>query len=156
MQQFTVPQFIDVEDKIIGPVTTRQFIILMVGFIFIAICYKFFDFSLFAFTGSIILLVAGTLAFLRINGRPFHFFILNVIQTLKKPGLRLWNNHIGNAYLEDNIEISIIGKKIKKSEHLENKAYSKSRLAELALIVDTKGVYRGEKDSNTMDIKTIL
>ncbi|KKS92044.1 MAG: hypothetical protein UV69_C0039G0006, partial [Parcubacteria group bacterium GW2011_GWE2_43_12] len=31
MQQFVVPQFIDVEDKIIGPITVRQFIIIMVG-----------------------------------------------------------------------------------------------------------------------------
>ena len=31
MQMFTVPQFIDVEDKIIGPITTRQFIICLVG-----------------------------------------------------------------------------------------------------------------------------
>ena len=27
MQQFVVPQFIDVEDKIIGSITVRQFII---------------------------------------------------------------------------------------------------------------------------------
>ena len=29
MQQFTVPQFIDVEPKIIGPITTRQFLIFL-------------------------------------------------------------------------------------------------------------------------------
>jgi hypothetical protein len=30
MQQFVVPQFIDVEDKIIGPISVRQFLTLMV------------------------------------------------------------------------------------------------------------------------------
>ena len=43
MQQFTVPQFIDFEDKIIGPITTRQFLILMGGFVAIALCYAIFD-----------------------------------------------------------------------------------------------------------------
>ena len=28
--RFTVPQFIDVEDKIFGPLTTRQFLIMLV------------------------------------------------------------------------------------------------------------------------------
>ena len=29
MDRFVVPQFIDVEDKIFGPVTVRQFLILL-------------------------------------------------------------------------------------------------------------------------------
>ncbi len=31
MQQFVVPQFIDVEDKILGPLTVRQFLIMLVS-----------------------------------------------------------------------------------------------------------------------------
>ncbi len=45
MRQFTVPQFIDVEDKIIGPLTVRQFLIMLTGFAVIGVSYKFADFS---------------------------------------------------------------------------------------------------------------
>lgn len=43
MLQFTVPQFIDVEDKIIGTITVRQFIILLVAAILIAVSYRVLD-----------------------------------------------------------------------------------------------------------------
>ncbi len=80
MQQFTVPQFIDVEDKIIGPVTTRQFIIMLSGALLIAVCYKLFDFSLFVTVSILIILIFGTFAFIKVNGRPFHLFILNLFR----------------------------------------------------------------------------
>jgi len=81
MQQFVVPQFIDVENKIIGPITTRQFVIFLVGALFIGAAYKLFDFALFITVGILILGICGIFAFGRINGRPFHYFLLNLIQT---------------------------------------------------------------------------
>ena len=65
MQQFTVPQFIDVEDKIIGPITVRQFIIMLSGFIIVAVFYKIFDFSAFIVFGFLILIIAGIFSFVR-------------------------------------------------------------------------------------------
>ena len=32
MEQFVVPQFIDAEDKILGPLTGRQFVIMLLVF----------------------------------------------------------------------------------------------------------------------------
>ena len=140
MQQFTVPQFIDVEDKIFGPITARQFIIMMAGFMLIGISYKFFDFALFIFVSIIIFGISGVFAFFKINGMPFHFFILNFIQTTKRHSLRVWNHHYGKDIEIDENEKDILEKKpiaLKKS-------YSVSRLAELSLIVDTAGAYQGE------------
>jgi len=139
MQQFTVPQFIDVENKIIGPITTRQFTILLAGAIIIAISYKLFDFSLFLFIGVIILALAATLAFVKINGRPFHFFILNAIQTLRRPRLRVWNNRLTVLTKEEKIPTIDF-----ETAPPTKKFYKESRLAELSLIVDTKGRYKGD------------
>lgn len=139
MQQFTVPQFIDVENKIIGPITTRQFLILLGAAILAAICYKLFDFSLFIFSLVIILAVAATFAFVKINGRPFHFFVLNAVQTLRRPSLRIWNNRAIILEQEERSPIVKAEDKVAPKEY-----YKKSRLAELALIVDTKGRYKGE------------
>ena len=47
MQQFTVPQFIDVEDKILGPISVRQFLIMLGGGLFAFVAYKVADFALF-------------------------------------------------------------------------------------------------------------
>ena len=47
MQQFVVPQFIEVEDKILGPITVRQFLIMLIAGILIFIVYRFADTALF-------------------------------------------------------------------------------------------------------------
>ena len=99
MQQFVVPQFIDVEDKIFGPITTRQFIILLVAGILIFLSFRFGDLSLFIFT----LVAVGSLAllfsFVKINGQQFHYFLLNLLQTTRKPSLRIWNKRHSNEEL---------------------------------------------------------
>ncbi len=143
MQQFTVPQFIDVEDKIIGPITARQFVIFLAAAILIAIAYKIFDFTLFVTFGVIIFLMAVTFGFIKINGRPFHFFLLNVIQTMRRPGIRVWNNRL--AQVVDMEKIPTLKFDSTKSA---KEYYEKSRLAELTLVVDTEGEYRGDEEEN--------
>lgn len=139
MQQFTVPQFIDVESKIIGPITTRQFLILLGAAILIAASYKLFDFTLFLTVSIGVFLIAVAFSFVKINGRPFHFFVLNATQTFRRPRLRVWNNKITPVQQEEKIPY------VKAEVKAEAKEYYKtSRLAEMALIVDTKGRYKGE------------
>lgn len=143
MQQFTVPQFIDVEDKIIGPITVRQFVIMLAGFTLIGISYKLFDFSLFLTMGILIFIIFGVFAFVKINHMPFHFFVLNFIQTLRRPGLRVWNNAL------QIVDIGFKEKDVKVAPEIPQapaKVYSGSRLAELSLIVDTRGAYPGEEN----------
>ena len=77
MEQFVVPQFIDVEDKIIGPVTTRQFVILLTAALIIFVAYKLADTALFIFLLCLVGGFALILAFVKINGQPFHYFLLN-------------------------------------------------------------------------------
>ena len=153
MQQFTVPQFIDVEDKIIGPITARQFIIMFSGVMLMAVGYKFFDFSLFIGSSIVIFLISGVFAFFKVNGMPFHFFVLNFIQTSKKPKKRVWINE-GKIVEED------AKKTINEYAPVLKKHINASRLSELALIVDTSGAYRGETntqaDENVKEsIKTV-
>src|SRR5680860_16542 len=140
MQQFTVPQFIDVESKIIGPITTRQFLVLLGAALIIGLSFRIFDFALFLFITVIVLIIASLFSFVKINGRPFHFFMLNAIQTLTRSNIRVWNHR---ASLNDNPEKSEVPIKIER-QAVVKEYYKKSRLAEVALIVDTKGKYKGE------------
>ena len=93
MQQFIVPQFIEVEDKIFGPITVRQFIIMMVAGMIVFLTYRYGDFALFVFTLVLLGGLSLILAFVKINGQAFHYFILNIIQTLRKPSLRIWQKN---------------------------------------------------------------
>jgi len=138
MQQFTVPQFIDVENKIIGPITTRQFLIILAAGIVAALAYRLFDFSLFLTVTIVVFGLAIVFSFVRVNGRPFHFFILNVVQTLRRPSLRVWNNR---AIVNQVAEKTFVKPEVKPTP---KEYYKKSRLAELALVVDTKGRYQGD------------
>lgn len=142
MQQFVVPQFIDIETKIFGPITIRQFIIMLVAGLFIFISYKLSDFALFIFETVIIIGVFGVFAFLKINGQPLHYFVMNFIQTLIKPKLRIWQKTIDQEMVKEKMkspktEINIFPSR--------KQLISTTRLGELALIIDTGGVYRGEE-----------
>jgi hypothetical protein len=146
MQMFTVPQFIDVEDKIIGPITARQFIICLVGMGFMVPAWRFLDLIWFIILALLDFVIVSTFAFVKINGRPFHYFILNVIQTTKKPNLRVWNHKnplkdLLSAEEASSEEVQTVTKKTPSRGPLIS-----SHLKELSLIVDTKGVYKGEDE----------
>ncbi len=141
MQQFVIPQFIDVEDKVIGPITVRQFVILLIGGGLCFIEYKLTDLALFLVEAAFTALIACVLAFVKINGRPIHYFILNAFQTLFRPKLRVWQKKFTATELKSywKEEKSMLPPEIRT----KNKVRA-SRLAEMALIVDTGGVYQGE------------
>ena len=150
MQQFTVPQFIDVEDKIIGPITARQFLIMLSGFMLIAVCYKIFSFNIFLILAILIFAISGVFAFFKVNGMPFHFFVLNFSQTTIRPGKRIWNHEFGK---ENVTEIKVEQSIAFKPEAKPRKSFSSSRLNELALIVDTQGAYQGESNDAKDEVK---
>ena len=142
MEQITVPQFLDVEDKIIGPITVRQFIEMLIGGIIIFIFYKSFDFSLFLVSGLLIFALTMIFAFAKINGQPFHNFLLNFIATLKNPKLKIWKKVVSDEAIKASL------KKPKEAEvavtRIKKPTVSAANLSELSLIVDTGGVYQGE------------
>lgn len=144
LNQFTVPQFIDVEDKIFGPITARQFIILLADGILLFICYKLFDLVLFA----VLLAVLGgfglVLAFVKINGQSFHYFILNIVQTLRRPPLRMWQKDLSDQNLK--LIMSITAVPPPPPPPPPKKELPRSRLSDLSLVVNTGGMYQPEEE----------
>ncbi|MDD5110685.1 MAG: PrgI family protein [Patescibacteria group bacterium] len=144
MQQFVVPQFLDVEDKVIGPITVRQFVMLLIsgGLIFLA--YKVSDFTLFLLWLIVIAILTILFAFIKVNGRPVHYLLLNFLQTMKRPHLSVWDKHLTPAELQTAMSVL----ETKPLVPVRNKPLvGSSRLAELSLIVDTGGVYEGEEEA---------
>lgn len=141
MDQFVVPQFIDVEDKIFGPVTTRQFLILLVAGLFLFVAFKLADTSLFIFLLATVGGSALILAFVKINGQSFHYFLLNLFQTLRRPSRRIWYKMDTKEELEQLRKIERVELPEKVSV-VPNLSYS--RLRDLALSVNTGGYYKPE------------
>ncbi len=143
-QQFVVPQFLDVEAKIIGPITGRQFVILLSVLVLDFIIYRLF-LNLF-----VVLIIAIPLtglafifAFAKVNGQPFHNIALNMLQTFRKPRLRVWDKSFSEQMLKERMKKDAIEPVI-TSEPIK-KPMDSSRLSELSLVVNTGGVYNPEE-----------
>ncbi len=140
--QFVVPQFIDAEDKIFGPITARQFIILMVVFLMDFILFRLLSFTQFLLFGIPLIALGGIVAFVRINGAPFHYFSLNLLQTFKKPRLRVWSREYSDAELRELMKVVPPPPLL----HFTRKGFTgSSRLQELTLVVNTGGIYKPEE-----------
>jgi len=142
MRQFVVPQFIQVENKVIGFITVRQFALLL-GALFISIAfYKFADVTLFIFITVVDFGVAGVFGWMKVNGRPIHYFFINFLKNFMSPNRRVWGKDDSDLYIKERMN--------KKNEEKEEEGTSKilalegSRLSELSLIVDTSGRYQGD------------
>lgn len=90
--QFQVPQFIEVEDKIFGPLTFKQFVYLAGG---AGACYLLWRALPLIVAAPLILAVGGlaaALAFFQYNGRPLIVAIEHAFFYFIKAKLYLWSN----------------------------------------------------------------
>jgi hypothetical protein len=73
--QFEVPQFIEIEDKIFGPLTWRQFLYMGGGGLMAAVMFLTMPFVVFVLLGIPLGAIAFALAFYPVNNRPFSHFL---------------------------------------------------------------------------------
>ena len=88
--QYQVPQFIEIEDKIFGPLTFKQFAYIAGGGAMCFIIYRFLPIYIAIF---FIVPIAGfslALAFYKVNNRPFVFMVESAIKFFLSKKLYLW------------------------------------------------------------------
>lgn len=90
--QFQVPQFIETEDKIIGPLTLKQFGYLAGGGFFLLMLYYVLEFWLWIIVAAIVGLFVIAMAFLKYHGRSFMVLFFAMISYLWRPRLFLWQS----------------------------------------------------------------
>lgn len=142
--QFVVPQFLDVEAKIIGPITARQFIIMLATILTEFLIYRIFlNLLVIIVLGIPVLLIGLAFAFGKVNGQPFHYIVINVIQTIRKPARRVWDKTLTDSDLKVYLQKDVVAvaDKVPFKAPLEQ-----SRLSELALVVNTGGVYQADDE----------
>lgn len=88
--QFNIPQFIDKEDKIVGPLTAKQLGWLFSGGAIMLILWAFLDTSALIAAGIPIALIVGALAFYRPNNQPLIRFLLSSVRYFTRPKMYVW------------------------------------------------------------------
>lgn len=87
--RFEVPQFIEIEDKIFGPLSWRQFLYLAGG-LGMAVVLFLTSTLLFVIFGIPLAALAFALAFIPVNSRPFSFFLEALFNYVSNEKLYLW------------------------------------------------------------------
>lgn len=90
--RYQVPQFIEVEDKIFGPLSFRQFAYLAGAAGFCVIVYNFFGLFLAILAGGPFVLLAVLLAFYKVNNRPFSETLRAMLSYAAARKLYLWEH----------------------------------------------------------------
>ena len=103
--QHQVPQFIDVEDKIFGPLTAKQFFYVAAGAAIIFIMYIFFQLWLVIILGAPIGGFFIAIAFLKLNGVPFIKIVSNALAYAGSNRLYLWKKIPKEIKPEEELEL---------------------------------------------------
>jgi len=141
MEQFKIPVDVQIEDKIVGPLTLRHLIIVSVGggiayMLYILLSPRYFwpiwlPPTLFM-TGLTI-----AFAFIKIHDMTFFQFILATIQFNLVPRKRIWKKGDGDAYISV-INPPKLKEKNKKTRKTEDKSLTKDkRIEEILKIVES-------------------
>src|ERR1041385_3731713 len=89
--QFSVPQFTDVEDKLIGPLTLKQFLIIFATGLVVLFFYSLLKLTIFFFFFAAPFALLGlAMTFGKFNGRPVYSYATVFINLLLKPPVRLF------------------------------------------------------------------
>jgi hypothetical protein len=88
--RFQVPQFIDIEDRIIGPLTLKMFGYYAVAFMVLVPLYVLLDLGLFITLALPIVGVAALFAHVRIHGQSFAAVLAHGIHFFVSPRIYLW------------------------------------------------------------------
>jgi hypothetical protein len=134
--QFKVPQFLEIEDKIFGPFTFREFVYLVGGAGLCYILYKLLGIWL----GIIPILVVGgfsaALTFYHPNGKPFIDMVEAGIKYSTQSKLYIWKRHLNKISDRQQQEMKATAELKKETMNQNGVKLSGSRLRDLAWSLD--------------------
>ena len=90
MSQYPVPQFIDREKRLIGPLTVRQVITIGINAGILFIMYFLLSFTVFIIVGVITTSATIVMTFIKINGRPLPNVVFSVLEYHLQPKVYVW------------------------------------------------------------------
>lgn len=145
--QYKIPQDVGIEDKIVGPLTLRQLIILALGFgvsyVLFAVLNKLYELNIIEYIIILIpALFAAAIALIKINNLRLSKFIILFLEFSIKPKRRMWDHRgISSIVLPDLSEPQAEAAKsaadIAEETAIEQKAKNASNLRNLSQVLDS-------------------
>lgn len=137
--QYSVPQFIEVEDKIIGPLTISQFLYILgaAGTLF-ALWSISPTIEIFLIPAIPILGIFLALAFYKVNGRSFSTFLKAMIAYLFHHKVLIWRREYMAADVKTDVTKEKPGDQ-KSDEPKIGQKVTRSRLRKLSSVLDNEG-----------------
>jgi len=138
--QFKVPQFIDIEDKLFGPLTFRQFAYLAGGGGMVFVIYKLLPIWIGIFFMLPIIVLALALAFYKINNQPFIYYLQASITYAITNKLYVWKQRL--------VKPSLKKEEVEKEQTMTLPRMSGNKLSDLAWSLDVE-----TKDTSNTNIQ---
>jgi hypothetical protein len=92
--QYEVPQFSEVQTKVVGPLTLRQFFYIGGAGTLAYLCYKMLSWVLAVSLGLPIIGLGFAFAYLKVQGMTFEQLILKASKFLFRPKFYTWSKEI--------------------------------------------------------------
>ncbi len=90
---FNVPQFIEIEDKIVGPLTAKQLGWLAIAGVLILIAWGTLDTSALIVVALVVGAIFGALAFYRPYNQSLLKFIMSGFSYVTRPKMYVWRRY---------------------------------------------------------------
>jgi hypothetical protein len=146
--QFRVPQFLDIEDKVFGPFTFKQFGYLLGAVAFAYIFWKLVPSAIISF--PLILIFSGTflaLAFVKINNRPFPDVLESAYKFLIGDKILVWHkNQIKKEEVSAQRLREIEAEKVKIMQDSASKIVTREKIKDLSEKLDILETKNPEKE----------
>src|SRR3989344_7738564 len=91
-QQFQLPQFIETEDKIVGPFTIKQFIFMSAAFGMAAVLFFVLNTFIWLILAIPLCILGVAFAFVHVNGQPFAKVLTSAFKYYWSPQMYVWQN----------------------------------------------------------------
>lgn len=85
-----VPQYLDIEDKIVGPLSLKQFLYLLLGGGFLFVLYNTLNFPIFILIALPVAFFILLLVFYKIGNQKFSQFVGSFLTFISKPNIYAW------------------------------------------------------------------
>jgi hypothetical protein len=154
--QYKIPQNVGLEDKIVGPLTLRQLIMLAVGFgisyVLFAILSKLYELNFIEY-GVIALpgLLAVAFALIKINDIPLLKYLFLFLEFSIKPKKRVWDHRGISSIVAPDLDEDDKTVTPTFATELDEKAKKAANLKELTRMLDS-GEFQNVKDVQHEDI----
>lgn len=122
---FNVPQFIDIEDKIVGPFTAKQLGWLAAGGFILLILWNILTQGAFIIAAIIVGALVGALAFFRPYGQPLSQFLSSSILFLFHSKIYVWQRNYDNIKVLEKASSQTDGKEMSKHKKIDSEKIEK-------------------------------